>query len=638
MGTVAAKQIGIVLIVLGLMLWRIPAGSGASEREPVEEEEIVVSATMTEKIARDVPGSVEIITSREIEEMNAETVADAVVEATGLLVTTESGRQKRPSIRGTGNRHTLVLLDGRRLAAGFNDLTGMEQIPVDLIKRIEVVRGPASALYGSDAIGGVINIITRRPPKDLSAGVTAQYGQSTYKEAEQGIGRAFVGQSWDRLGLLLAGGYWKKNDYDRDGITPDDGDETEFASAGGRFSYAINDGHELMAGFEAVEKTSVGLRDMQQMDRERDAEDHRLNYFLEYDGKFTPLSSLMLRANHSEHENDIDFDPPTSMVPGTEGDETDAERELDQMEARFTAMAVDRHLVTIGAEYRDESREDASGLDDDVQNLSFYVQDEYQVWDHLYLALSLRWDDHSDFGSEWTPRVSMTYNIFDHLRMKASYGQGFRAPGIMELYVPAYQKRGKLVYEPNSDLDPETSESYEAGIEGEYKAFQGRITVFQNEIEDLIEAVYYASTGSGKKRKDYYQYQNIAEASTRGVELEWRVKLPAGFDLTGNLAYLDSEDETTGEDLEGRPDYKGTVKLAYRHPASGLRANIRINHIGERYYSAETEDDVTWVSVYFSRDLSDTCRVFAGIDNVFNNGEDEGLEPAYYYAGVSLSY
>ena len=632
------------MLIAGLVLTLIPSGLIAGQNgsdvagETVDAGKVVVTATMTEKQISDVPGAVEVITRQEMIDMNAQTVADAVAEATSLVVTTETGRQNRPSIRGTGSNQTLLLIDGRRLAAGFKDLLGLEQVPLDMIERIEVVRGPASALYGSDAIGGVVNVITRTPPRNLSMGLTAQYGQSIYHEGQEAVGSAYVGDTWDRLGLLLAGGYRDKDGYDRDGVTPDDGDDIQLGSGGGRLSFELNEHHRLLAGVEAVEKNAIGLRDIQQMDRERDADDSRLNYFLEYAGHPTDISSLMLRVNHSEHENEIDIDPPTSLIPGAIGDENNANRWLDQVEGRFSGMLFGRHLVTIGGEYREEGREDDSGLDDDIDNLSAYFQDDVQIFDPLCLVLGVRWDDHSDFGSQWTPRASLTYRLVDHLRLKAGYGEGFRAPGFLELYVPTYMKRGKQVYEPNADLAPETSKSYEIGIEGEYKRFRGRVMAFKTSIEDMIEAVYYASSGMGQSKKDYYQYQNIGEATMSGVEIEWGLGLPMGFDLSGNLAYLDTENEDTGEELEGRPDYKGSLKLGYHHADAGFRANLRLDYIGERYYADEPEDDVTQLSAYLSKTILDGVVLFAGIDNIFDAGSGSDIEPTFYYGGVSLKY
>ncbi len=614
------------------------SGGIQSNENSSKIQDMVVTATMTEKRIKDAPGSVEVITEQEILEMNADTVAQALEEATGLLMTTETGRMMRPSIRGTGNKHTLVLMDGRRITSGFKDLTGLEQIPVDMIDHIEVVRGPVSALYGSDAIGGVVNIITKKPSKALTMGGTAKYGQSTYGDGDEAAASAYVGNSMGRFGFLVAGGYRNKDGYDMDGVTPDDGDAIGMKSAGGRFSYQLTQGHDLLAGFEAVDRNFNGLRDLQNLDRGRDTNDRRLNYFLEYDGKIAPESSLMLRANRSWHDNEITIDPPTSEIIGSIGDESNAERTLDQLEGRFTSLVMKKHLLTMGTEYLKESREDDTDLDDSVETLSIYAQDEYRIFDPLYMALSARWDHYSDFGSEWTPRLSMTYAILDNLRLKGAWGMGFRAPGFLELYIPTYMSQGKVIYEPNAGLEPESSQSYEIGIQGEYKNFQAGLTCFKTDIDDLIEAVYYTSTGSGKNKKDYYQYQNIAEAAIWGVEFECSLKLPAGFTLSGNLAYLDTEDKTTGEKLEGRPDYKGSVKLAYAYLPLGIRANVRVTHIGERYYADEDQDRMTLVDAYVSKDVTDRFQIFAGVDNLFNSGKDNYEEPEFFYCGIRFSY
>ncbi|MDY0269844.1 TonB-dependent receptor plug domain-containing protein [Trichloromonas sp.] len=623
------------LLFVVMLAGRAGADEIRDDREVFDAEEMVVTATMTEKIMKDAPGAIEVISTREIEEMNAQTVAEALDEAASLVVTTETGRQMRPSIRGTGDKHTLVLIDGRRLAAGFKDLLGLEQVPVDLIHHIEVVRGPASALYGSDAIGGVINIITRQPTRNLALGATAQYGQNSYHEGEETIGRGYVGKSSERFGTFLAGGYQKRNGFDRDNVTPQDSDTFKLESAGGRFTFSLGEGHALLAGFETTELETEGLRDLENMDRERMVDDERWNGFLQYDGQLDRFST-MLRWNHSEQKNDIDIDPATSMIPGTIGDESNSERWLDQVESRISGLFFDRHLVTVGSEYRVEGRKDDASLDDDVQNLSVYAQDEYQIIDPLYLVLGCRWDHHSDFASEWTPRASAAYHLMDNLRLKASYGRGFRAPGFMELYVPTYMRRGREIYEPNRNLDPEISDSYEAGIEGEYGPFQGRLMWFRNEFDDLIDAVYYASTGMKQNRKDYYRYQNISEATMEGVEFEGRLKLPYGFAMAGNMTYLDTEDKDTGKDLEGRPDYKGSLKLSYCQPSAGWAANIRLNYMGERYYTDEMEDDVLLVDAYAARNITRQLKVFTGVDNVFNVGTD--LDPMFWYAGISFDY
>ena len=634
------KEFKPALYLLSVIFALTPAAKAQEkdlEPRTAELEKMVVTATLTEKKIEEAPGSIEVITSQEIEEMGAQTVAEALEVATGIMVTGETGRIKAPSIRGTGNKHTLVLIDGRRFSMGYKDLLDINQISVDMIDRIEVVRGPTSALYGSDAIGGVVNIITKKPPRDLAAGATYQYGKSKYDEGEEHIGRAYVGDSFGRFGFLLAGGCLNKDGWDRDEVLPDDGDHEELGSIDGRFSFDINDNHSLLAGFEYSDMDREGMRFFQKLDRERIAEDKRHGYFLQYDARLSPLNNLMLKAYHSEHENEIEFSP-TAVVTGEEN----AKRKLNQVEGRFTGAFLDKHILIVGSEFREESRKDDTGRDDDLDNLSFYLQDEYQGFDPLYLVLGVRFDKHSEFGSEWTPRASMIYSFFNNLRLKASYGCGFRAPSISELFVTSTRKRGKWIYEPNPDLDPEESKSYELGVEGEYRKFWGKITGFRNEIEDLIEAIYYKSTGSGPGRKHYYKHQNVAEAEMQGVELESGFNLPLNFSIAGNLTYLETEDKETGKDLEGQPDYKGYLKLAYYSPEFGLRANIRMDHIGERYYDTNVQDAYTLYNCYLSKEFFKRLTLFAGVDNIFNKRVEMdnvvNVEPTFYYAGITISY
>ena len=609
----------------------------AQAEEAAELEKMVVTATMTEREIENAPGSIEVITSQEIEEMDVQTVADALQTATGLMVEAETGRTKSPSLRGAGGKHTLILVDGRRLVGGYKNFVDINQISVDMIDRLEVVRGPTSALYGSDAIGGVVNIITKKPPKELAVGATLQYGVNTYGEGEEPAGSAYVGNSFNRFGFLLTCGSRHKHSWDSDGVVPDDGDDVELESINGRFSFDLNENHGLLAGFEYSDRDREGVRFYQNLDRERTAEDKRHNYFLQYDGRPNSLSNIMLRAYHSEHENDIEFSPHADVSA-----EENAERKLDQVEGRFTGAFWDKHILTVGAEYRKESREDTSGRDDDLDDFGMYLQDEYQVIDPLLIVLGLRFDDNSEFGSEWTPRVSLIYAIFENLRLKTSYGKGFSAPSISELFVTSNRKRGKLVYEPNLDLDPETSESYEAAIEGEHKRFWGRITAFRNEVQDLIEPVHYKSTGKGKKKIDYYRYQNIDEAIMEGVELEFGMDLPWSLSFSGNMTCLNTKDKETDKDLEGQPDYKGYLKLGYNHPGYGLQANIRMNYIGERYYADGTEDDYTLLHCHLSKELFQYVKLFAGVNNIFNIREEKDgivyVEPTFYYGGLSISY
>jgi outer membrane receptor for ferrienterochelin and colicins len=627
------------IVVVGLLLMGyfccVPAWG---EQSPsVAMEKFVVTATITEKDIEQAPGSVEVLTAQEIQETGATTVAEALEAVVGLVVVGDTGRAQVVSIRGAGNKQTLVLVDGRRRVVGYKDFIDVHQMPVSMVERIEIVRGSSSALYGSDAIGGVVNIITRKTPSRTVAGAIVRYGDQAADDGEMVEGSVYAGTRSGPFGILLSGGYRDRARWDEDGELPDDGDDEQLGSAAGRLSFDLIDGHELFAGFEYSNMDREGGRFYQGQDRERIAEDDRLDYYLQYNAHLVAARRLMLRAYRSEHENEIGFSPTAGVTA-----EEDAERYLNQVEALFTTPLFQRHTVSLGGDFRKEGRKDSQGGDNDTDNGSIFFQDEIQVFDSLYLLAGLRYDNHSEFGDHLTPRASIVYRLRDNFRLKAAYGKGFRAPSISELFVTSYRRRGREVYQPNADLDPETAESYEIGVEGEAGPLQGGVTAFRNAIENLIEPVFNYSTGSGPSRVSYYAWENIAEATTQGLEVEGLFHLPLNLTLSGHLTYLDTENEETGDDLEGRPDYKGSLKLAYAYTTWGLRAHIRMDHVGEVYYEDGNQSSYTLWNVYLAKQWCDHFNVFFGVDNIFDTQETIDdvtyTEPAFYYAGFSIDY
>lgn len=596
-------------------------------------DNVVVTATMTEKTLQDVPGSVEVITAQEIKEMNATTVAEALENATGLIVASETGRVGAPSIRGTKSKQTLVLIDGRRMAVGYGDLVDIKQIPVVMIERIEIVRGPSSSLYGSDAIGGVINIITKKPAKKWKMEATGQAGINREGEGGASLGSGYGNGHYDRFSLLAGGEYKAKNRWNRiTGDNLDDGDKINQGYGSGRFSIDLTKTQSVSGGFDYSDRTMEGQRYIESASRIRTADDTRLGYYLQYDGTFADNYHAMLRLNRSEYRNTIKLNPGPTPATAEEGTK---DNNLNQAEARFSGLFFKQHLVTAGFEYREEERKDATAKQMDVNNVSLYLQDEYQIFKPLYLVLGGRFDDNSRFGSQWTPRASLIYDILDNLRLKGSYGRGFRAPSITELFVTSWRQKGKYIYEPNQNLKAEKSESYEVGIEGEYGSYRGSLTLFRNELKDMIDAVYYKSVGTGQAKKDYYQFKNISKAMTQGIELESSVKLPMGFDLSGNATWLETEDTSTGKELAGQPNFKGYAKLGYTDKAHAFHANIRTSFTGRTYNGTGSDAGYPLLHCYLSKGLTDNFKIYAGVENILDRAT---TEPTFVYTGVNITF
>ena len=629
----------------------------------IEMSEIVLTATLTEKDIQSVPVATEVITAREIEELGAEKMHEALAESQGLYVQFGNGRATSASLRGLNLNQSLILVDGRRLAFGFGDNLDLDDIPVGLIDRVEVVRGPGSALYGSDAMGGVINFITRRPTEGLSGGFDVRYGQSRYGEAETPLFRGDLSGKTGRLGYSFFSRFSSKDYYDRDKSTFfGDGDQYDEASASGELSLDLGAGHRLSGGMDYLNDKQKGYREMSFGDGIRDAAWNRNSLFLEYNGLISGGMSLMLRGYRSFYENDTkNFSVGTGEVntPLTlTGEPYHLEQDLRQVEGRVSGMFPGRQLVTAGAEHRWEDRQD-NEVDEGVSNSAAFIQDEIWLANPLLVVMGARFDYHSEFGSEFSPRLGATYSPLEHLRIKSAYGEGFRAPTIYELYVHKDTQKNLLI--PNSNLTAETSRGYEFTLEGERGLISARATYFRNEIDDMINTVQIGldtliqsggggggSGGGGKQggssvqTRPIFKYENVDQATVQGVELSAELSLPAGFSIGEEAFLLDTRDENSGRELFNKPDFINTVKFGWSSSKLGLNANFRIISTGSQYLSLdEKADRYTVCNLHLTKKMGKNFKLHAGVYNLFN--ADPYLPQfqgsgTYFHLGIAADY
>ena len=620
---------------------------------------IAVTATMIEMDIERIPSAVEIITEDEIQEMGALTVADALMESQSVYLQGDSERALAASLRGLRTTHTLVLIDGRRVAAGLRDNINLDDIPTSMIQRIEVVRGPSSALYGSDAIGGVVNIITKEPPEEVVAGLAIRYGQNKYGEAQNPFLKGYMAERQGPFGYSLSASIDRKDQYDRYKATPwTDGDKKGFRSGSIVFSVDPGPDRRFQGGFDYSRVVRNGIRPFSWGDARREEITQRKSHFIDFEGKLWSQSKLTFRAYQYRFETDIDLFPvilgPTTNPFTQSEDSYNLVQKLNQFEGRLSQSFFSMHTVTMGGEYRSENRYDKK-TDRDVSNSAFFVQDVIDVFNPLLLVLGARYDSHSDFGAELSPKASLTLALHDDFRLKGSFGQGIRAPSIFELYIESPTKESFI--RPNLDLIPEKSNSYEFGVEGKWKELSGQVRFFRNDLKDMINTVqigmdtlYVEKAGGGidKTKRPWFrpvlQYTNIAKAMTQGFEINASLKLPWGFTLSDEATILDTKDKTTGARLFNKPDLLNNAKLAYANPDLGLKANLRATTVGSRQISdTYMAEAYTFLHLYVSRMLSRSIEAYLGVNNLLNNdpnvyGYLEGAGPpgTFLYAGLTF--
>ena len=486
--------------------------------ETMNMEAMTVTATKSEKNIDGVAASVDIITSREIESTGAANLKDVFEKTPGLSLqygtfpAASSASKSSVSIRGLGGTGTLFLLDGRRLSGEVKNPYDLDRIPAGMIERIEIIKGPMSVLYGADATGGVINIITKKPKKGFSGNVNVSGGVNTDGDASKVNGNFSLRGKAGRFGYSLYGDALNtdpyteheqtvtriktpqglvppsqhpmrpvrriKNSYDVDVSYRED---SEVYTIGGRATYDIltstvlgadfnyfteeRDGDYRSAFFPTGFSPAPGKR-IPAFDTPVHSNDDNWRRDMGLDLRSTPSTNLTLnlRVYNSYYEkrntttalNWQDAGFPSEQASENLG--MNADVDIWSYEGYVVYALGESHLFTGGTEYRDEEREatvfNQQGTLEtrDVDYTAVYLQDEWQITDSLNATLGMRYDDISNADNKTTFKAGIVNKFNDAFILRANFAQGYRTPDIRELYIrkntPAGAQRGSEVADP----------------------------------------------------------------------------------------------------------------------------------------------------------------------------------------------
>ncbi|HEX9206720.1 MAG TPA: TonB-dependent receptor [Steroidobacteraceae bacterium] len=466
------------------------AAAPASEPLPT----VVVTATRIETSLTEVLAPVIVIDRATIERSAANDAADLLRFHAGLDVARNGGPGQSTAvfIRGAESNHTLVLIDGVRVNPGTIGLPALQDIPPDMIERIEVVKGPRSALWGSDAIGGVINVVTRRGSRD---GWVAEVGYGDYDTRKASVNG---GLSFTKSAGLDFGVSWLDSDGFPTRTTSDTDRGFSNLSANVQLRAQVGDSQVALRHWRAEGTTEYSDFFLTPVDQDFVT----ATTAAEIRQPVAGVGEARLAVSHLQDRID----------QNQSGDFLDTDR--DTLEAQFDWRAAGAHTFGAGAMY---SSEDASSqsygepMRAQTDSASVYVQDRIAAGPHLGL-LALGYTDHETAGTAFTWNAEYGY-AFNEARTRAFAlaGTGFRAPDATDRYG----------YGGNPDLKPERSRNYEVGIQHALTARQGlRLAAFQNEIDDLIDfTVLSYDPFVGVNR-------NVAAARIRGVEASWQYAGP----------------------------------------------------------------------------------------------------------------
>ncbi|SBV37363.1 putative Colicin I receptor [uncultured Stenotrophomonas sp.] len=574
---------------IGLALMLAPAIAFAADTattDPTDLDAVVVTATASERSVERAPASVTVVSGEELRMRPARDVLDAIRDTPGLNIRAVGALGRRVvSVRGMESRHTLVLVDGERIAAtdqvfGLSDLQ-FGWIPLEAIERVEIVRGPLSSLYGSDALGGVINIITRGPGKQWGGALRASAG--ALPEDDGGGFRQAAVHLAGPLGeafALSVDGAWQKQQPVPEPDQPrlDQREGQEQATLRARLQWQPAQGHRL--AFIAMKSdedrwygtnTSAGLFYRQSYDFDRS------QIGLGYDGEIGG-GHLRLSAQLADiHQRQCN----------TEGVAPSPEQEAGEatLNGHYGIALGRSHRLTSGFEAREERLEHpsfASG-EEAVKQYALFLQDEWALADSFDLVYGARVDKHDLFGSEVSPRVYAVWQPAERWTVKGGYSRGFKAPMLKQIS-PDYRFDGPHSFIGNPDVQPEKSDNLELSVGYAGQHHWWRATAYRNTVEDLIDSVCLERCTLPLRR--LYRYENVDDVRIRGAELEAGVELPANLRLSGNYGYNDVRDESDDRRLAERPLQSGNARLGWSSDDHGWQLELRYDYVGRQLTAA----------------------------------------------------
>ncbi|WP_226627215.1 TonB-dependent receptor plug domain-containing protein [Alloyangia pacifica] len=561
--------------------------------------------------------TVEVVTKDDLEQSGETLLADYLTRLPGVSVTANGGIGSTANlrVRGLPSKYVGVYIDG----IDVTDTSG-PQIQYDFgtlttadISRIEVLKGSQSALYGSEAIGGVINITTNRATEEgLSQNVAAEYG--SYNTRKLSYNLSYLGARGSfasTLSYIDTDGFSAADEDD--GNREEDGHEATRLSFSG--DYALTE--TITVGGAAFWQTSdsdydeAGPIDGDTHDELSDSEQYGVRGFARLE---TGAVSHEISAQYYQIDRELSgsnawgpFEYPYEGRRWSLG---------YQGQAELSAAT-----LTFGADATRE-RYESGGTDGDQDTLGIWAQADWHLSEAVELVTVLRHDDHSDYGGKTTGRISLAYLPTPDLTLRASVGTGFRAPSLYERYD---------VWSGNSDLTPETSVSYELGVEQRFGTGYVGATLFRTEITDLIDYSYAT-----------YTYDQIEGTSwTQGVELTGGVDLTDRLALAGAYTWTDSEDAQTGDRLSRVPLRDLSLSLD-AEVTDAFRAGLTVQHVAGLEDVSESLDDYTVANMNLRYALSDQAELYLRVENLFD--EDYQVVTGYgtsdraAYFGVRASF
>lgn len=572
---------------------------------PVLEQVAVVSASRQDELRDTLNTRVDVVSRNRIEESGAfETVGELLREIPGVVTRrgSETAGAAGEQIQGIDSRQVLVLLDGQPLvgARGIKrgGLLNLDRQSSARLERIEVVKGAASTLYGSDAIGGVINLITREPASPFDASV------------------ALAGGNLGSFGGRLDGGFRQgrtsglfsveRHEHDGFDLTPSTFDTTGAPyrryDGLGKVQHQLTDGLSLSGLFTGYSNETGGRSVGELGPQEDDIRDRAVSAGLSarYFGGGTAIEARGYISDFEEESLAFLAPPRATAAPPAS-----LEQRFQKFDVTVTRPLGTRHLLQAGAEWAHDHYEGTNRILDEeaghkAETVVGWAQHRWSPTTRLVTTTGLRVDRRSRFETAVSPKVAVNYRVSDGVRARASYGRGFRAPDLGQLYYRFLSPSNFYQVIGNPALEPEYANSWQVGgdIASPNRRVRLGINAFRNDVRDLIESVSVGFAATPPQLaalleregldpsfrpalgRPLLTYRNLFDVVTQGIEVDAEAALTTTVSVGAGYTYLDAYDGDNGRQLTGRHRHHGHARLSWAPSHSGFKAGMRSTFFG----------------------------------------------------------
>ena len=628
-------------------------------------EEVVVTGTGTEHLLKDTPVQTEVINNKVLRNFSGQSLEDILSMLATSLDFNGSDMGSGITMNGLGNSYILIMIDGKRMHGDVGGENDLSLIDPNNIEKIEIVKGASSALYGSDAIAGVINIITKKHDEGLLLENTSRVGSYGDLRQHNGIGfKLGKFQSYTNFQLQHSDGWQNTSvEHTTGKETPITDSRNKTTNRNTNWQIAQKFTYDVNENLQFYTEGSLYWKRIYRPSGHHPHYDVK-TYDLEYHNssvagggklKLNATDYLTLDVDWNRHAYFYNFTDTTLMdgydpwgkfthyypyFPKDKMLQSDQQRTMGALKGVFELPLENR--LSAGLEYRyDWLRAPMRVVGGKAKDwtAAAYVQDEFNWFRWLNITAGLRLTKNQKFGWKLTPKISGMLSLGD-FRLRATWSQGFKTPTPKELeYLYVKDMNGTYLYLGNEALKPQTSNYYSVGGEYSWKGFTLNVTGYINDVKDMINLVNVPNYMAPVEYQTQYelkrtkQYKNLETAKTKGIDVslryaykEWTAGVGYSYLDTDAEIYDDNHDKMKKVTIDGMAHHKSNVFLTWGHRFSEvyrLGAGIYGRTSSKRYY--QSDGDGKGYQIWrlstnhdFGKSSTTTYRLEAGIDNIFN--------------------